>query len=85
MEEDILCNAAVVLFSKKFKPHYPQYKIRLARFRGREKDEFIDSKQIDGHAFNLLEEASTFISRHSPISSYFEANQFGIFLRPPLG
>ena len=52
-------SSAVVLFGKKFLPDYPQCQLRMARFRGIDKSEFIDQKQIEGHAFHLLEEAMT--------------------------
>lgn len=75
MEGSTLFNAAVVLFGTQLKTHYPQCKIRLARFKGTEKNEFIDNKQVTGHAFKLLEEASAFIQRHSLVVSTFKYDQ----------
>jgi len=43
--------------------------LRLARFRGTDKDEFIDSRRVNGHAFLLLQEAIIFLDRHLPIRS----------------
>ena len=67
-----LLNAAVVLFGTRFLPDYPQCQLRLARFKGTGKTEFIDNHQIQGHAFQLLEEAMSFLLRHLPISGRFE-------------
>lgn len=42
----------------------PQCQLRLARFRGTNKREFLDQRQLNGHAFQLLEEAILFCQRH---------------------
>lgn len=63
-----ILNAAVILFGTKFLVDYPQCQIRLARFRGTDKSEFIDQNQLSGHAFLLLQEAMLFLRRHLPIS-----------------
>jgi ATP-dependent DNA helicase RecG len=42
----------------------PQCQLRLARFRGIDKREFLDQRQLNGHAFELLEEAILFCQRH---------------------
>jgi ATP-dependent DNA helicase RecG len=59
--------AAVVLFGKNFVPDYPQCELRLARFRGTNKTEFLDQRQVRGPAFRLLEEAEIFCQRHFPM------------------
>ena len=64
----IILNAAVVLFGKVFLPYYTQCQIRLARFKGTNKTEFLDNKQLYGHAFSLLDEAMFFIQRHLPVA-----------------
>lgn len=63
-----LNNAAVVLFGSRFLPDYPQCQLRMARFRGVDKSEFLDQRQIEGHAFQLLEEAMLFLRRHLPVA-----------------
>lgn len=63
-----LLNAAVVLFSKKLLPDFAQCQLRLARFSGIDKAEFIDQNQLFGHAFELLEEAMIFLRRHLPMA-----------------
>lgn len=63
-----LLNAAIVLFGKRFMPDYPQCQLRLARFKGLDKSEFIDQNQLIGNAFYLLEEAMIFLRRHLPVA-----------------
>ena len=67
-----LLNASVVLFGTQPEQHFPQCHLRLARFDGIDKSEFIDSQQVYGHAFRLLNDAMCFMGRHLPISSRFE-------------
>lgn len=73
-ENGRLVNAAAVLFSKSPFFHYPQCGIRLARFAGIDKDEFIDNRREHGHAFLLLEEAMNFFRRHFSIAGRFHAD-----------
>ncbi|MEA3311635.1 MAG: putative DNA binding domain-containing protein [candidate division WOR-3 bacterium] len=63
-----ILNAAVVLFGREFLPDYPQCGLRMARFKGLSKIEFLDNRQIHAHAFQLLEEAMLFMRRHLPIA-----------------
>lgn len=63
-----LLNAAIVLFGKQFLPSFTQCQLRLARFQGTDKSEFIDQNQIYGNAFYLLEQALIFLRRHLPVS-----------------
>jgi ATP-dependent DNA helicase RecG len=65
-------NAAVVLFAKDPTQWLPQCRLRLARFRGNDKRNAIDNRQIEGNAFYLLEEGLIFAQRHLPIASYFK-------------
>jgi len=60
--------ASVVLFGTRFMPDYLQCQLRLARFRGMNKSEFLDQRQFEGHAFHLLEEAMLFLRRHLPVA-----------------
>jgi ATP-dependent DNA helicase RecG len=64
----LLLNGAIVLFGKKFLPDFAQCQLRLARFKGLDKSEFIDQHQIFGNAFILLEEAMLFLRRHLPVA-----------------
>jgi ATP-dependent DNA helicase RecG len=58
--EGQVLNAAVVVFGGRMLPHYAQCQLRMARFRGTDKTEFLDQRQTNGHALQLLEEASQF-------------------------
>jgi ATP-dependent DNA helicase RecG len=62
-----ILRGAVVLFGKKFVPDFPQCELRMARFRGTDKEEFLDQRIIRGPAFRLLEEAELFCLRHFPL------------------
>lgn len=57
-----LLRAAVVLFGRKLMPDYPQCALRLARFKGTSKTEFLDHRQLRGHAFQILDEAVNWLS-----------------------
>ena len=56
MRDGILFRAAAVLFGKTERIEYdmPQSLLRLARFRGIDRSEFLDNRQFNGNAFNLL-------------------------------
>ena len=62
-----ILQAAVVLFGKEFLPDYPQCELRMARFRGTDKTEFLDQRHVRAPAFKLLEEAQLFCQRHFPL------------------
>ena len=62
-----ILQAAVVLFGKEFLPDYPQCELRMARFRGMNKTEFLDQRNVRAPAFKLLEEAQLFCQRHFPL------------------
>lgn len=70
IHEGRLLNAAVALFGKpdKLLPNYPQCLLRMARFRGRDKTEFIDNRQEFGNAFDLLMRGQRFLRDHLPIA-----------------
>ncbi|MEI8197268.1 MAG: ATP-binding protein, partial [Phycisphaerae bacterium] len=67
-----LLRAAVVLFGRKLLPWFPQCSLRMARFRGTTKTEFLDQRQLHGHAFLLFEEAELFLRRHVPVAGRIE-------------
>jgi ATP-dependent DNA helicase RecG len=71
-----LLNAAIVLFGTQFLPEHPQCQLRMARFRGIDKTEFIDNRQINGHGFQLLEEAMLFLQRHLPVAGRVQPGLF---------
>ena len=49
---DVPTRAAVVAFAMDPLPDYPQCALRMARFRGTTKNEFLDQRQLTGHAFD---------------------------------
>lgn len=78
IHEGRLLNAAVVLFGKteKLLPYYPQCLLRMARFRGRDKTEFLDNRQEMGNAFDLLIRAQRFLRDHLPVAGRIVPNLF---------
>jgi len=64
LEDGKITNAAVVLFAKNPVTWFPQCKIRLARFRGTNKREFIDNRQVEGNAFKIIDETMAFAIRY---------------------
>ena len=65
-------NAAVVLLGKIFLPNYPQCLLKLARFKGVDRSEFIDKLSLHDNLFNLLNEAMNFIRRNIPVAAEIE-------------
>lgn len=49
----------------------PQCKLRLARFCGLDRSDFLDNRQFHGNAFMLLANAERFLRETLPISSQF--------------
>jgi ATP-dependent DNA helicase RecG len=77
-----ILRAAVVLFGKRFLPDFPQCELRMARFKGTDKTEFLDQRQIRGPAFQLLEEALLFCQRHLPLPGRIEPGRLERADRP---
>ena len=67
-----LTNAAVILFCKNEQKQFIQSMIKLARFKGTDKTEFIDNKAIRGNIFDLLEDALAFLHNYLPIAGKIE-------------
>jgi len=63
VENGKLKNAAAVLFAKRTTA-YPQFLLRMARFRGQEKREFIDNMRLRGNFFELLDAGMAFLFKH---------------------
>ncbi len=66
-----LNNAAAVLFGRDFY-FYPQCLLRLARFKGTTKDEFIDNQRATGNIYTLLDAAMAFFFKHLSLSGKIE-------------
>ena len=62
-----LNNAAAVLFGKELYD-YPQCLLRMARFKGTTKEEFIDNQRAEGNIYELLDAAMTFFFKHLSLS-----------------
>ena len=62
--------AAVVLFCKEEEqqPDFPQLLLKVARFRGVNRDEFLDNRQFQGNAFALMRRAERFLIESLPIA-----------------
>ncbi len=71
LHEGKLNNASAVLFGHDFYS-YPQCLLRLARFKGTTKDEFIDNQRITGNIFTLLDVAMAFFFKHLSLSGKIE-------------
>ena len=48
----------------------------MAHFKGVDKNEFLDNRQIHGHGFALLEEALLFLRRHLPVAGRIQPGLF---------
>ena len=67
---DRLLRAAVVLFGRKERlaAGYPQCLLRVARFRGTTRTDFLDNRQFRGNAFDLFRGAQQFLLESLPIA-----------------
>ena len=65
-----ILRAAAVLFgrSNQVMANYPQCLLRVARFRGTDKTEFLDNRQFHGNAFSLLRRAERFLLENLPVA-----------------
>ncbi len=74
----VLCRAAVVLFGNTERIEYemPQCLLRVARFQGTDRTEFLDNRQFHGNTFSLLKAAESFLRQTLPIAGRIEAGRF---------
>lgn len=70
LRDNRLLKAAVVLFGAGSDVYreYPQLLLRVARFRGVDRTEFLDNRQFHGHVFTLLDEAERFLRSSLPVA-----------------
>ena len=85
----VLCRAAAVLFgnTERLEFEMPQCLLRVARFRGLDRSEFLDNRQFNGSAFKLLTSAERFLRDTLPIAGRFEPGRMARVdepLYPPL-
>lgn len=78
IEDGVLLRAAAVLFGDPDLVHLrmPGCKIRVARFRGVDRTEFLDNRQFHGNAFALLASAERFLIGTLPIAGRIEKGSF---------
>ncbi len=74
----VLLRAAAVLFGKteRLMAEMPQCLLRVARFRGLDRSEFLDNRQFIGNAFYLLASSEKFLRETVPIASRFERDRW---------
>lgn len=89
LRDGILWRAAAVLFGKTERIEFemPQCLLRVARFRGVDRMEFLDNRQFLGNAFALLASAERFLQETLPIAGRFESGRMARIdapLYPPL-
>ena len=72
--DGVLWRAAVALFGSEQRVEFemPQCRLRVARFRGLDRMEFLDNRQFYGNAFALLGAAERFLRETLPIAGRFE-------------
>jgi ATP-dependent DNA helicase RecG len=70
VRDGVLLRAAAVLFGKRrrLEAEFPQCLLRVAKFRGTDKTEFLDNRQFNGHAFDLLLKAERFLREDLPVA-----------------
>ena len=70
MRDGQILRAAAVLFGRpnNLLADYPQCLLRVARFRGTDRTEFLDNRQFHGNAFSLLRRAERFLIENLPVA-----------------
>ena len=73
----VLFRATAVLFgnAERLEVEMPQCLLRVARFGGLDRSEFLDNRQFNGNAFELLSHAERFLRDTLPIASRFESGR----------
>lgn len=67
LKNGIPTNGAIMLFSNQI-DEYPQFRLRMARFLGTDKNEFIDNQRAEGNFFDLLDAGMAFFFKHLNLS-----------------
>lgn len=67
-----LTNAAVILFCKNEQKQFMQSSVKLARFAGTDKTEFLDTKMFNANAFDLYDKAIDFLTFSLPVAARIE-------------
>ncbi|RLF34173.1 MAG: hypothetical protein DRN08_04880 [Thermoplasmata archaeon] len=62
-------NAALLFFGKDPSEHISHHEIRIARFKGIDRFETIDSQEIKGHIYKMLDEVKSFVRRNTRLAN----------------
>ncbi len=62
-------NTAILFFGKDPTGHISHHEIRIARFQGTSRVSMIDSKEIKGPVYSMLEEGETFFKRNTRLAN----------------
>lgn len=78
VKDGLILRAAVVLFGRaeRIEAELPQGLLRVARFHGNDKTEFLDNRQFHGNAFDLLLKAERFLRENLPVAGRIQPNLF---------
>jgi ATP-dependent DNA helicase RecG len=70
LKDGRVLRAAAVLFGRadRLAADFPQCLLRVARFRGTDRTEFLDNRQFHGNAFDLLLKAERFLRESLPVA-----------------
>ena len=70
LRDEQLLRAGVALFGKpqRVEAEFPQLLLRVAKFKGTDKTEFLDNRQFNGHGFDLMRRAEQFLRENLPIA-----------------
>ena len=83
---DQISRAAVALFCMDDHaiPEFPQFNLRVARFKGVTRDEFLDNRQYAGNAFALMRRAERFLIDWMPVAGKIVPGQMARIDTPAL-
>ena len=78
IKDGALLRAAIALFgnNQRVGAEWTQCLLRVARFQGIDRTEFLDNRQFRGNAFTLLTQAERFITEHLPIAGRIAPDSF---------
>lgn len=78
IKDGALLRAAVALFgnNQRVAAEWTQCLLRVARFQGIDRTEFLDNRQFRGNAFTLLTQAERFIREYLPVAGRIEPDSF---------
>ena len=83
---DQISRAAIALFCRDDHaiPEFPQFNLRVARFKGTTRDEFLDNRQYAGNAFAPMRRAERFLIDWMPVAGRIVPGQMARIDTPAL-